>query len=118
MSRTTKIIDRWKAKPPLVEKEEVFCVLRRYGFSIETKRGSHNIISHDLLIGLPHFGMNGEFCLPVHNGRKIKGYHLKRILEAVRCVELAAQDCGRVFADEEESGFLPEYSLSDRDCEY
>ena len=83
MSRTDKILARWKAKPTAVEKEEVFCVLRRFGFKIESKRGSHNIISHKELIESPNFGLNGEFCLPVQNGRKVKGFHLKRVLEAI-----------------------------------
>ncbi|GAK54129.1 hypothetical protein U14_05407 [Candidatus Moduliflexus flocculans] len=112
MSRTDKIIAKWRTKPTTVEKEEVFCVLRRYGFDIELKRGSHTIISHAQLAGLPHYGLNGEFCLPVHNGRKIKGFHLKRVLDAVECVLIVMQD-GRDNADGEESGFLSEYFLPD-----
>ena len=83
MSRTDKILSRWRAKPTIVEKEEVFCVLRRFGFKIETKRGSHNIISHEELVDSPSFGLHGEFCLPIYNGRKVKGFHLKRVLEAI-----------------------------------
>ena len=83
MSRTDKILAKWKAKPTSVEKEEVFCLLRRFGFKIEYKRGSHSIISHEGLIDSPNFGLNGEFCLPVQNGRKVKGFHLKRVLEAI-----------------------------------
>ncbi len=83
MSRTDKILARWRSKPNAVEKEEVFCVLRRFGFKIEPKRGSHNIISHEDLIDSPSFGLHGEFCLPIQNGRKVKGFHLKRVLEAI-----------------------------------
>ena len=83
MSKTDKVLAKWKTKPTLVEKEEVFRVLRRFGFKIEAKRGSHNIISHEDLIGAPNFGLHGEFCLPIYNGRKVKGFHLKRVLEAI-----------------------------------
>lgn len=83
MSRTHKIIERWKMRPTSVKKEEVFCILQHFGFKIEYKRGSHSIISHTELIGEPNFGLHGEFCLPVHNGRKVKGFHLKRVLEAI-----------------------------------
>ncbi len=91
MSRTDKILAKWKTKPTSVEKEEVFCILRRFGFKIECKRGSHSIISHKGLIESPNFGLSGEFCLPVQNGRKVKGFHLKRVLEAIETSAYVSQ---------------------------
>ena len=87
MSKIDKILTKWKANPALVEKEEVFSVLERFGFTIESKSGSHTVISHEKLIGHPNFGLKGEFCIPVKHGRKVKGFYLKRVLEAIGIVQ-------------------------------
>ena len=92
MSKIDKILAGWKSKPKSVEKEEVFNVLKRFGFRIESKSGSHNIVSHEKLVGSPNFGLNGEFCLPVKHGRKIKGFYLKRVLEAIEIVQEGESD--------------------------
>ena len=87
MSKIEKILAKWKSHPKFVEKEEVFSVLERFGFRVESKSGSHNIISHESLIGHPNFGLRGEFCIPVKHGRKVKGFYLKRVLEAIEIVQ-------------------------------
>ena len=73
-------------------KGDVLIVLKAFsGFQIDQKRGSHVIVRHELLRGVPDFGPDGEFSFPVKNGRVVKGVYLKRILEAVDLVREATQ---------------------------
>ena len=87
MSKVKKILKHWESKPKLVEKEEVISILKRFGFNLDFKRGSHIIVSHSRLINRSGFGQDGEFTLPIKGGKKVKGYYLKNILEAISILE-------------------------------
>ena len=93
MARVDKILERWRnRKPREVPKGEVSVVLNAFsGFQIDQKRGSHVVVRHELLKGVPNFGPDGEFSFPVKNGRVVKGVYLKSILEAVDLVREATQ---------------------------
>ena len=86
MSKIDKILKKWESKPTEVSKEEVITILKRFGFDLEFKRGSHIIVSHSKLINQPDFGSLGEFTIPTKHGRSIKGVYLKRILIAIEIV--------------------------------
>lgn len=43
-------------------------------------------MSHEKLKNQLDFGLNGEFILPVKNGRKIKGFYIKTILKALKTI--------------------------------
>ncbi len=87
MSKTEKILKKWRNKPTIVRKEEVLNILRKYGFEIEHKKGSHIIVRHEKLIGKCGFGILGDFTVPVKNGRDVKGFYLKQILKAIEIIE-------------------------------
>jgi len=87
VGKLEKTLKKWESKPTHVEKDEVISVLKRFEFELYFKRGSHIIVRHEKLIGVPNYGQNGEFTLPVKSGRKIKGVYLPRILEAIEIVK-------------------------------
>ncbi|MBD3378514.1 addiction module toxin, HicA family [candidate division KSB1 bacterium] len=87
MSRIEKILKSWQQRPVSVPKNQVLSVLDRYGFDIEKKSGSHIIVRHSGLINKSGFGINGEFTIPVKGGQSVKGFYLKRILEAIAILE-------------------------------
>jgi len=87
VGKLEKILKKWQSRPTLVEKNEVISVLQRFGFELDFKRGSHIIVRHEKLIGMPNFGQNGEFTLPVKGGRKIKGFYLLQIIKAIEIIK-------------------------------
>jgi len=92
LSKIQKILKRRKSCPTFVSREEVFSVLKRYGFKIEFKRGSHVTVRHEALVGVKNFGLDGEFTIPIYKGHWVKGIYLKRILLAIGIVEGAGNE--------------------------
>ena len=86
MAKIEKILKKWESGPTEVEREEVLSVLKRYAFIIHFKKGSHIIVSHPALVDKPNFGGLGEFTIPLKKGRKVKGFYIKNILEAITIV--------------------------------
>ncbi|NLG16973.1 MAG: hypothetical protein GX556_06525 [Fibrobacter sp.] len=87
MSKVEKILSKWKSKPTEVDWEEIKSMLIRYGMDIDQKSGSHAVISHPSLCGKSKYGQLGEFCIPLKNGRHVKGFYLARILEAIEIIK-------------------------------
>ena len=87
MSKIEKVLRKWESKPVSVQKNEVLSILKRYCFELDFKRGSHIVVTHPALVNKPNFGPDGEFTIPVKSGRKVKGFYLKRILEAIAIIE-------------------------------
>lgn len=83
MSKVEKTILKWRNRPNSVEKTEVLSILARYGFSVESKSGSHLIVSHPILVGRHGYTPDGCFCVPIKSGREVKGFYIKAILEAI-----------------------------------
>jgi len=86
MSRLEKILKKWKSKPKEVNRDEVVSILERFGFKLDFKRGSHIVVNHPKLLNRPGFGRLGEFTVPVKNGRFVKGFYLKQILDAIEII--------------------------------
>lgn len=89
MSQVKKTLDRWDNNPPQsVPREKVFAILKRYfPGQYEQKGGSHIIVQDDKLIGLPGYGPDGDFSIPVRGGQQVLGCYLKRLAKTVRLLE-------------------------------
>lgn len=89
MSRVDKKIGRWLENPPTdAPRDEVVAVVRRFfAGRYEFKTGSHIVIRDDRLIGVPNYGPNGDFSIPVSGGQKVKGVYLRRLAETISLLE-------------------------------
>jgi hypothetical protein len=97
MSKIEKILERWRRRQRTVPKDEVINILKRFGFAIENKPGSHIVARHPLLIKRSQFGLDGELSFATVNGREVKYYYLKDILEAIDIIKKSS-----IIIDEEE----------------
>ncbi len=87
MTQLEKKLWKWKeTKPPYVEKNEVFSILKRFGFEYREKSGSHVIVSHPALLEREDYGKIGCFTIAIKSGRKIKYVYLKNIIEAIEII--------------------------------
>lgn len=87
MGKIEKILKKWETKPKEISKDEVINVLKRFGFELDFKRGSHIVVRHELLKNQANFGQNGEFTVPVKGGKSVKGYYIKEILFAIELIQ-------------------------------
>lgn len=87
MAKIEKILKKWRARPREVSRDEVLKILNRFGIEYQFKRGSHIVARHDKLVGQKDFGLDGEFTIPVKNGRYVKGRYLKTILLALEIIQ-------------------------------
>ncbi len=92
MSKISKILKKWNAKPTEVSRDEVIRILESFEFDIEFKKGSHIIVSHPKLKSRQGFGSLGEFTVPTKNGRTVKGFYLKNILKAIDIITEETDD--------------------------
>lgn len=85
MSRAKKKLEKWRDDTPVdAPVDEVKSFLERhfpgcYG----QKGGSHIVVRDDRLKGRDGFGPDGDFSVPVKNGQRVKGFYLKKIIEAI-----------------------------------
>lgn len=86
MSKVEKILKKWALRPTEVNKDEVINILERFGFELDFKPGSHIVIRHIKLKNQSGFGGQGEFSVPVRNGRTVKGVYLRAVLTAIEIV--------------------------------
>ena len=89
MARVDKILEKWRNNPPKeAPKERVLSILKRYfPKNYEEKPGSHIVIRDDRLKGMPDYGPDGTFDVPVKGGQKVKGYYLKRLARTIKLLE-------------------------------
>lgn len=86
MAKIEKILKKWETKPKEVSKDDVLSVLKRYGFEIDQKPGSHIVVSHEKLIDQPGYGQLGILTIPSKNGRTVKGWYVQDALKAINIV--------------------------------
>ena len=85
------MIDRWLNATPADEPAHVVEQLLVAYFgreSVKKNASSHQYrIKHSALADLPGFGIGGYLSIPVTGGKRVKGYYLKRIAQAIRHME-------------------------------
>jgi len=85
LSKREKLISKWRQSLPTEEEfESVRSLLEHFGFTSRFV-SSHYVVHHDKLEGNPHF-FNGELSIPVKNGRQVKGFYLRSVLEALEYI--------------------------------
>ena len=89
MSRADKKLKRWFNNPPKdVPKEEVLAIVKRFfPGQHKQKSGSHIVIQDDRLIGIPGYGPEGDFDIPIKGGQRVKGFYLKRLASTIKLLE-------------------------------
>ncbi len=89
MGKPEKFLKKWREnKPKEVRFQEVKTVLDAYFPNMwEQKSGSHIVVRHEALIGIPPFGLKGEFTVAKKGGQHVKGFYLKSILKAIEIIE-------------------------------
>ncbi|MDP3025570.1 MAG: hypothetical protein Q8O10_08555 [candidate division Zixibacteria bacterium] len=104
MSKILKIIEKWKQGNQPAQKEEVFTILNKFfPGNWECKSGSHVVVRHPLLSGLPEYGVAGEFSIAITGGRKVKHIYLKEILKVVEYLGEKGVISKEVTRDEEKT---------------
>jgi len=83
MSKRQKLIWQWRESPPTEEDvKKIRLVLEYFGFTIRPG-GKHKMVaSHPGLRDHPFITM-GQITIPTVSGRKVKGFYVKRIVEAL-----------------------------------
>ena len=83
MSTIKKVLGKWKTVKQSVPKEQVIAVLKKYfPGKYKLKGGSHIIVRHPSLRGLPGFA-EGRFLIVVEGGQKVKRWYLKNLVMAI-----------------------------------
>jgi hypothetical protein len=83
MSKIEKRLEKWKTVKQPVPKEQVITVLERlFPGNYEFKGGSHIVVKHPSLRGLPGFP-EGRFNIAVWKGRKVKRWYLKDLIKVI-----------------------------------
>lgn len=89
MSKPDKILADWKAnKPREVPRRDVETIIETY-FPGEWRweGGSHIIIKSIVLKKYKGYQPYGEVTVPVKSGKKVKGFYIKDILQAIECLK-------------------------------
>ena len=93
---TYRTIEKWLNATPSDESADVVerALVTYFGSeSVKKTSGSHQFrIKHPALADLPGFGIGGYLSIPVTGGKRVKGYYLKRIAQAVRRMEEAESE--------------------------
>jgi hypothetical protein len=88
MSKIEKILEKWKQGKQPVPKEKVIAVLEKYfRHNYEIKAGSHIVVRHPELKGLPGYGAKGEFSIAIKGGQKVKPIYLKDLVVAIEYLQ-------------------------------
>lgn len=85
MAKVDKRLDKWLNNTPKdVPRHEVEAMLDRF-FPNQWRMssGSHIVVSDDNLKGLEDYGPKGDFDIPVHGGKRVKGYYLKKLVYTI-----------------------------------
>ena len=83
MSKTEKVLEKWKKTGQPARKSLVIAVLDKY-FPGRYKqgKGSHIIVKHPALRGLSQFG-EGRFNVVIRKGQEVKPVYLRDIVRAI-----------------------------------
>lgn len=86
------LIEKWLSRTPAHESIDVVrgLLIRAFGEDSLCKGtgDSHQLrVKHPSLANLPGFGPFGHLSIPVEKGQRVKGYHLRRIAQAIRRLE-------------------------------
>jgi len=97
MSKIQKTIEKWKDGKQPVPKEKVIAVLEAYfPHNYEIKGGSHIVVRHPELKGLPGYGAEGEFTVVIQGGQKVGPLYLKRLVRVIEHLQdIGAINTGR-----------------------
>jgi hypothetical protein len=88
MSKIEKTLEKWKKGKQPVPIEKVIAVLEKYfRHKYEIKGGSHIVVKHPELKGLPEYGAEGEFVIAIKGGQKVKPIYLKRLVAVIEYLE-------------------------------
>ena len=89
MSKVDKILGKWLQNTPTdVPKNKVLAIIDRF-FPGQWKqeKSSHIVIQDNRLIGIPGYGPEGDFDIPVKGGQRVKGYYLKNLVRTIKLLE-------------------------------
>ena len=89
MSKFDKLMQRLRADktPSDVSRDEIEKVLNHYGLSYKINGSSHMVVTEPRFKCVPPLNQNGELCIPIKNGRFVKSYYIKNILQLVDLLE-------------------------------
>jgi len=91
LMKDNRMIDSWlNSTPADAPADEVERVLVAFfgRDSVKKASGSHQYrIKHPALADLPGFGIGGYLSIPISGGKRVKGYYLKRIAQAIQHLE-------------------------------
>jgi len=83
MSKIQKVLERWKTIGQPAPRKQVENVLERYfPGRYKVSRGSHIVVRHPGLRGLPQFA-EGRFTVAIRKGQKVKPFYLRDIVRAI-----------------------------------
>ena len=90
----SELVNRWFSAAPGYESADVVERVLEHYFGPESVKnnagGSHQFrVKHRLLEDLPGFGIGGYLSIPISGGKRVKGYYLKRIAQAIKKIEEA-----------------------------
>lgn len=78
MSRLRKLVNRFLSEPPEVRFDEVYFLLKAFGFEEKRSRGSHHIFRNS--DGL-------KITVPKKGGKMVKGIYVKQIVQLLNLTE-------------------------------
>ena len=87
MSKFKKLLKKLRSKPKEMSRYEVVNILENFDFKLDFKRGSHIVVQHNKLKNQAGFTPQGEFTIPVRNGRYVIRVYLIRIITAIDIIE-------------------------------
>jgi len=95
--KDAELIDKWLRNTPDYEAVKVVrgVLVRAFGKDAICKKtgDSHQLrVKHPALANLPGFEPFGYLSVPVKDGQQIKGYYLRRIAQAIKRLEEAAEE--------------------------
>jgi hypothetical protein len=84
MSKIEKTLKKWRKSKQPAPKGKVVAVLDKYFVgNYEFKGGSHIVVRHPLLEGIPDYGAKGEFVIAVESGQRVKPVYLKTLVKVI-----------------------------------
>ncbi len=90
MHKIEKKLQKWRNSKQDVPKEELYSVLNHFFPEMWTyggRTGSHIFkITHPQLKGLPEYGIDGDFIVPVSGGQRVKYFYLKKLIKTIELI--------------------------------
>jgi hypothetical protein len=80
-----EIVEEWRTRRPKeVRLRDVEKVLKHFFPDQHRKgKGSHIVVEHPMLRGVPGYGAKGDFDIPVKNGRVVKFPYINKLVQTI-----------------------------------